>query len=970
MATHFELLDTQKIDALNIEVERYRHLGTGASHVHLKSDDTNNAFAVAFLTVPSDSTGVAHILEHTALCGSERFPVRDPFFMMIKRSLNTFMNAFTASDWTAYPFASQNRKDFDNLLQVYLDAVFFPKLDPMDFAQEGHRLEPSDRNDPDSELEIKGVVYNEMKGAMSPASSQVHQALQSALFPTITYHHNSGGDPDDIPNLTHEQLCNFHARHYHPSNATFLTYGNFPVEEHHDRIHELALARFEHLQLDLAVPDEKRYVEPRVIDTAYAVDGGDVGEDQAHVLVGWLLGPSTNPRERLRAHLLNGVLMDHSGSPLRAALETTDLGASPSELCGLDDSTRECTFSVGLEGTRVERAEAIENMVLHVLKDLAENGVPAEAVESTLHQLELSLREVGGDHFPYGLGLIIKALEPSLHGADPVAHLDLETALAELREEAKDPNFVPQLIQAWFLDNPHRVRLSAKPDSNLPAAREAKLKERLKQVRDAMSPAARASLATQAGELQARQEAEPDATVLPKVGIEDVPHDLAIPTGVARDVGGTPSTWFDAGTNGLVYARSIVPVSNLSTDQLKLLPLYCDLLTEVGAAERDYMSNQAYQASVVGGLDASVSMRGGLNDGDDVSAYFVLAGKALARNSDHLGTLLAQTLAEPRFDEPSRLRELIAQFRAQEESRVTDVGHSLAMTAAGAPLSVTGTFNEIWSGLSSVAELKRLDEALADDDALDALMTELRGIASTLLDTQRSLVAVAQADAHPGLEKALAQSFGALAGGTEVGHGTVAMPKAEQANTAWLVNSQVNFCARALRVAPQGHPDSAALMVLGTLMRNEFLHRELREKGGAYGGGASYDGSAGTFGFFSYRDPRLEETFSDFQRAIEWVDQGAQNPELLEQAILGVVSAIDRPGSPAGEALGAHVSALHGRTPQARRAMRSAVLEVTSERIRQVAEQYLLNGDSSLAVVTNERALEEVKSLTFTRRRL
>ena len=271
--------------------------------------------------------------------------------MMIKRSLNTFMNAFTASDWTAYPFASQNRKDFDNLLQVYLDAVFFPKLDPMDFAQEGHRLEPSDRNDPDSELEIKGVVYNEMKGAMSPASAQVHQALQSALFPTITYHHNSGGDPDDIPNLTHEQLRNFHARHYHPSNATFLTYGNFPVEEHHDRIHELALARFEHLQLDLAVPDEERYAAPRVVDTAYAVDGGDIGEDQAHVLVGWLLGPSTDPRQRLRAHLLNGVLMDHSGSPLRAALETTDLGASPSELCGLDDSTRECTFSVGLEGT-------------------------------------------------------------------------------------------------------------------------------------------------------------------------------------------------------------------------------------------------------------------------------------------------------------------------------------------------------------------------------------------------------------------------------------------------------------------------------------------------------------------------------------------------------------------------------------------------------------------------------------------
>lgn len=322
----FELIRKQKIESLNIEVQEYVHTKTGARHFHTAADDNNNSFSIGFATVPQDSSGVAHILEHTSLCGSKKFPVRDPFFMMIRRSLNTFMNAMTSSDWTAYPFSSQSRKDFDNLLEVYLDAVFFPRLDPLDFAQEGHRVEFEIADDPESDLVFKGVVFNEMKGAMSSPVSQLWQASNSALFPTTTYHYNSGGEPANIPDLTYDQLKEFHAEHYHPSNAVIMTYGNFPVEEHQKNFHEWALSKFDRKDLDFSVPDEKRFTEPQEITIPYALDMDDDDKSttgKTHLVMHWLLGQIVDLDAMMNMQLLSGVLLDNSASPLRLALEKT-----------------------------------------------------------------------------------------------------------------------------------------------------------------------------------------------------------------------------------------------------------------------------------------------------------------------------------------------------------------------------------------------------------------------------------------------------------------------------------------------------------------------------------------------------------------------------------------------------------------------------------------------------------------------
>ena len=310
----FILKRSQRLDTLNITVEEYEHRETGAVHYHLASDNPENVFLVALRTVPMDSTGVAHILEHTALCGSKKYPVRDPFFMMIRRSLNTFMNAFTSSDWTAYPFASQNRKDFNNLLDVYLDAVFFSSLNELDFAQEGHRIEFVEPDNTNSALEYKGVVFNEMKGAMSAPTSRIWQQVCQHLFPTTTYHYNSGGEPTDIPSLSYQDLKSFYETHYHPSNAIFMTYGDIPACEHQERFENLALKEFKKLDIHIAVDDEKRFKAPLRVSESYPLDEPD-STNKTHVVVAWLLGKSTNLAEMYKAQLLSGVLLDNSASP-------------------------------------------------------------------------------------------------------------------------------------------------------------------------------------------------------------------------------------------------------------------------------------------------------------------------------------------------------------------------------------------------------------------------------------------------------------------------------------------------------------------------------------------------------------------------------------------------------------------------------------------------------------------------------
>jgi len=948
----FEHLRSEHVASLDIDVHEFRHTGTGTPHVHIRADNPENVFLVGLRTVPQDSTGVAHILEHTVLCGSERYPVRDPFFMMIRRSLNTFMNAFTSSDWTAYPFASQNRKDYFNLLDVYLDAVFFSNLHELDFAQEGHRVEFDKADDPTTDLVFKGVVFNEMKGAMSAPTSTLWQTLGKHLFPNNTYHHNSGGDPEVIPDLTHEQLVEFYRTHYHPSNAVFMTYGDMDPVELQSRFHERVLSRFEPLGRSISVKPALRYHSPIRVEEAYATQEDDL-EERSHVVVGWLLGESIDLDARLRAHLLSSVLLDNSASPLMHALERTELASSPSPLCGIDDGNREVVFVCGLEGARVEDDGAIERMILETLEKVASDGVPEGHVEAMLHQLELGQREIRGDGMPFGLQLVLSGLSTAMLRGDTLAAIDSDPALERLREDAAAPDFVQRLVRELLLDNPHRVTLTLRPDDRISERRNAAEKARLATMKAALDTDEQRAIVERAAALALRQAQEDDPEILPKVTLEDVPETMHIPSGRTATLDGAPATLYGQGTNGIVYQHVALELPALDDELEPMLSPYSGFLAELGSGERDYLATQSRQAAISGGVAAYTMKRGAVADEQKVDGYLVLRGKALLRNSDALAELLNETLTTTRFDELPRLRELIAQTRAGHEQRVTGSGHVLAMTAAASGMNPTMRLAHATSGLAGIKRLKALDESLDEGDALEAFAGRLGVVHDALRDAPRRYLAIAEEENVDGVLADMERHFGG-SGGSGDFHRFAPDAVRERVGELWTTSTEVNFCARAYPTVPSAHADAAALSVLGPFLRNGFLHRAIRETGGAYGGGASQDADSASFRFYSYRDPRLVETLDDFDASVRWLRETKHEPRELEEAILSVIGGIDKPGSPAGEARNAWQAELFGRTAERRRAFRKRILEVTMDDLVRVGETYLDPAAASTAVITSE----------------
>lgn len=942
----FRFIRQEHIASLQLDVQLYEHIETGAMHIHLDTQQPENVFLVAFRTMPMDSTGVAHILEHTSLCGSKKYPVRDPFFMMIRRSLNTFMNAFTSSDWTAYPFASQNRKDFFNLLDVYLDATFFARLDALDFAQEGHRVEFEEQENGNDKLVYKGVVFNEMKGAMSSPVSQLWQNVSKYLFPTTTYHYNSGGEPVDIPNLSHEQLLEFYRSHYHPSNAVFMTAGDLTAAELQEKFEVHALSQFQRQDMShLHISDEQRMFSPLRVQEGYPLDEEDTSAKTHHVLA-WLLGASTNLYEQMRANLLSRVLLDNSASPLRQVLETGGIGQAPSPMCGLEDSNREMTFVCGIEGAEEEQSREFEQMVLACLHDIVDNGVPQDQVTSALHQLELSQREIGGDGYPFGLQLILTAMPAAIHHGDPLAALNLDPVLERLRKDVEDEQFIPQLVQELLLNNAHRLTYTMVPDSQLAQRRDSAEADRLAQMQAAMSEQDIAEVKALAEALHERQMQVDDASILPQVTRDDIPADTRIPEAFSNDQQGI---YYAEGTNGLVYHQIVLPWPQLAEDDLPYLALLAQLYTEVGVGEADYLHTQARQAAVCGNISAFLSKRGAAADADDIKAYFVLSTKGLHGKHDEIVSLLKQTLAESRFDETARIKDLVAQLRARRQQGVVNGGHGLAMTCASQAISATANMTNAMSGLVAVNWLQALDDSLADEAQLQALCERLASLQKQLVTAPMQVVSVAEEEHHESINTAINDAFADQA--SAVNGEFKWHYEAKTIKQLWTTNSQVNFCARAYATVPSSHTDSAALVILGEMLRNGFLHRAIREQGGAYGGGASQDNNGAAFRFYSYRDPRSAETFADYDAAIEWAAAGNFTPEHLEEAVLGVIGSLDKPGSPAGEALSAYQNELHDRSPEVRRAYRQRILEVSLDDVQQVVQTYLLNKPCHEAVV-------------------
>ncbi|MGH7763276.1 MAG: insulinase family protein, partial [Candidatus Dormibacteraceae bacterium] len=714
------------------------HPRTGARHIHIECADDNNGFAVLFPTTPKDSTGVAHILEHVVLAGSQRYPVRDPFFSMSRRSLATFMNALTGSDDTIYLFSTRNTKDFMNLLHVYLDATFFPRLSEDSFKQEGIRFEFENPADPKSGLRYKGVVFNEMKGALATPQAAVSKAIGQTLFPGLTYQNVSGGDPQDIPSLTWEQLRHFHALHYHPSNAFFYTYGEQDLEKTLEVIERNVLSRFQRVEVDMSIPDVNRFSRPTTATEPYPVATSDDNSRKAQALLAWVTVPSGDSFRLLAMKVLDEVLLSNAGSPLRKALIDSRLGTALADGSGLHEDYRESVFGAGLKDIAIEDAERVQQVVLETLKRVTDEGVDPDDVDSAIRHLEFERRERSNAGFPYALKMMFTCLAPYHYGGDPYIAINFDADLERLEAARSDGRFFENLIRAELLDNQHRALLRIVPDPEMEERQRRNELDRLAAIEAGLDDSDKARIVVEAQRLKAEQEAKQDLSVLPTLELIDIPMRFEDAPSRQLNLDRAAVEFYPQPTNGITYLDIRCDFSSLSAELKELLPLFSRVLTQSGAAGQDYAEIASRVAAVTGGLGAAPQIQS-LASRDDYLQSFVLSGRALDRNAETFVGLLTDLVARLEI-EPRRLKEIIAEIATRLESSLAGLGFQFAILRANSKLSSEGAMNERLQGIGMLHTMRRL--ATLGEHELKPLISDLDAIRTHLFGGGRIRVVV------------------------------------------------------------------------------------------------------------------------------------------------------------------------------------------------------------------------------------
>lgn len=938
-APHFRERSAYAVPRLGVTLREFVH-PCGARHWHLDRDDPHRAFAVAFRTLPEDSSGLPHILEHLSLCGSRRYPVRDPFFLMLRRSLQTFMNAFTYPDMTCYPFATQVGKDFDNLLGIYLDATFAPLLDQRDFAQEGWRLEPSAFPLPAGTdaaaikaWAIKGVVFNEMKGAMGERDSLMFRALTAALLPTTCYRHNSGGEPLEIPQLRYQDLVDFHRSRYCGANACFATYGAVDLPALHARIEP-------YLQSHPGRPLPAPALQPALPDAGTITVAVPQAADQDAAEVGaaalaWCWGDTADPDELLLAELTDRVLFGHAAAPLRLSIEQSRLARS----CGSSGFMSFLTngvFSIELEGLDPARYGEVEPLVLQELQRLAREGIPSTDVEAALHQLELARRRIGGDGTPFGLQLCLRGIMAWNRGRDPIASLDQDAAIARLKQRVRAPGFWQAWIRERFLDHRHRVRLHAQPDPQHLRKQEEREAALLAGRLDQIDAAGRRALAAAAADLLARQAEPPRTEVLPRLELADVPTSAAW----AQPVTDAPGlTTFVQPTNGLLHAIAAFVLPPLSDDERALLPLVTDLVGQLGVGSEDYQRWARRLTACSGGLSAWYRFQSDPVDVRRQRSCLFIEIRGLAERRDEFLPLLAACTAQQRHDEVERLAELLDEDLNDQQGRLLSSGMDLATAAAQRGFGGVAALSHELSGLGRLLRLRNW----VDAEAAEELGARLATLWTKITASPAHLALIGDTAGEAAAQAALRQAWKGLATADllDAAHAPRLPVRVDVPASAYLTASPVNYCGLALPVVPAGHPDAPALAVACQYLKDEVLHRRIREQGGAYGSAASYRGNAAAVTLGSYRDPRLDATFADLEAGLVSLTSIGDDVEPLRCAILGRIARIDAPSSPAGEARKRFTGDLLGNGPEVVGAFRAGLLAVTAADIRRVATAWL-----------------------------
>jgi presequence protease len=943
-ATHgFELIRERTLAEINSTARHYRHVKTGAELLSLLNNDENKVFGVSFATPPADSTGVAHILEHSVLCGSRKYPIKEPFVELMKSSLNTFLNAMTFPDKTCYPVASQNVQDFYNLIDVYLDAVFYPRLTPQIFQQEGWHYEIEAPDAPGG-LTYKGVVFNEMKGNYSSPDSMLRELSQQSLYPDITYGLDSGGDPKHIPDLTYAGLKAFHQRHYHPSNAKLFFYGDDDPEA---RLRLLGswLDAFERIDVHAAVPLQPRFSAPKHLSRTYAAGqpeepaqaAGDKPQRETMIAVNWMLDEIVDVETGLAFDILERILIGTPAAPLYKALIDSGLGEGLTG-GGLDDSLRQPMFSIGLKGIDAADAGKIERLIDDTLEALAAKGIDSLTLEAALNTVEFRLRENNTGAFPRGIVFMLRSLGDWLHGRDPLAPIAFGAPLSAVKARvAAGERYFETLIRRYFLRNPHRTVLVLRPDRAQAEREAAEEQARLERARAGMSRAEREALVEATAALKRMQEAPdpPEAlATIPTLKLADLPRrNKLIPIEVAR-LQDTRVLYHEQFTNGIVYLDIGFDLHRLPAELLPYVTLFGRALLESGAGDDDFVRLTERIGSATGGIRPT-KWTATLLNGNSSTAWLNLRGKALPGQTGELLAILRDILTGARLDNRERFQQLVLEEKASLESRLVPMGSNYVDRRLRASFREADWAGEQMGGLSYLFFLRKLaGEVETGWDAVRAALEKIRGI---LVDRGAMLANVTAEAAH---WRTMQPQLAAFLGDLPL---TAAAPAPWRvangpASEGLVIPAQVNYVGKGADLYDLGVKPSGAHLVVRRYLRTTWLWEKVRVQGGAYGGQCMFDRYSGGFTFVSYRDPNLLATLDIYDRTGTYLKEANLGEAELARNIIGTIGEVDTYRLPDAKGFASMQRHLIGDSDEARQQMRDEILSTTAAQVRDFAD--------------------------------
>ena len=949
----FTLIEERPVPEIDSIARLYRHDATGARLLSIANKDENKAFGITFRTPPSRSDGVAHIMEHSVLCGSEKYPVKEPFVELMKGSLNTFLNAFTYPDKTVYPVASTNKKDFYNLVDVYMDAVLKPRITEDTFRQEGWHYEVDAET---GALAYKGVVFNEMKGAYSDPDDFHDDQCRRSLFPDTAYGLDSGGDPAVIPQLDYAAFLAFHEKYYHPSNSFIYFYGDDDPDERLAFI-DTWLAPYSRMEVDSLPGLQTPFAAPIARTAVY-----EGKEPKAWTAVNWALAEHGDQKTTLGLSILSHILTATPASPLRKALIDSGLGEDLAGF-GLEDSMRLGAWSVGLKGVRPDKVKEVEDLILSELTRLADEGIDPDTVEASINTVEFALREKNSGRFPRGLAVMLEALNEWLYDKDPIKALSFGASLAEIKKEATDGGvYFERLIRAWLLDNPHRSTVTILPDPEAGARREAEEKATLEAARAAMSEAELKAAATAAEQLQLRQNApdSPEAlATIPSLELADLPKNASRIPSETGTIASSTLLFHDLSTSSILYLDLAFPMNGLGERLLPYMGLLGRALLEMGTEDADYVTMSQEIGKHTGGIGTTSVLTTKWNR-PEAAAYFVFRSKAIVEKVPKLLALLESVLLGAKLDNRERFKQIVLEEKAQSEASLIPSGHRLVGLRLLSRLTEADRMSESINGLEQLFFLRALAERIDSDWA---------GVLADLMATRDAVVSAAGAIVNVTIDRkdferlrpqlegfvaALPQGQAGTAGARAQASGLDAAQARGGATAAPAMElltapTQVNFVGKAYPMAAAGGKPSGAFLVAKKYLDTTFLWEKVRVQGGAYGGFSMYDLNSGVFVFLSYRDPNLEKTLDIFAQASEYLDKLEISEEELTRAIIGTIGGVDSYLLPDAKGFTSLVHYMTGYRYEDRQTMRGQILAASPADFKALAASIAAAAPFSIA---------------------